>query len=27
MGYQVEMTQGGQYRVTLQLGTPRQGVR
>jgi hypothetical protein len=27
MGYQVEMTQDGQYRVTLQLGTPRQGVR
>ena len=27
MGYQVEMTQGGQYRVTLQLGTPRQGVQ
>ena len=25
MGYQVEMTQDNQYRVTLQLGTPRQG--
>ena len=27
MGYQVEMTQDNQYRVTLQLGTPRQGAR
>jgi hypothetical protein len=27
MGYQVEMTQDNQYRVTLQLGTSRQGVR
>lgn len=27
MGYQVEMTTNNQYRVTLQLGTPRQGVR
>lgn len=27
MGYQVEMTPDNQYRVTLQLGTPRQGVR
>lgn len=27
MGYQVEMTTDNQYRVTLQLGTPRQGVR